>query len=125
MEETKRPKIISMTDNGVFSDDMVITWRVSQPVNTVLLYSDKDCPIDDSEDCKGIPMDQYYANVIVFPEPVTLTFLLLTQYVFFNAYDVFYYVFSASVSRVIFRATGLYSSRPTCFAYVLARYVIS
>ena len=82
MEETKKPKIISITNNGVFSDDMVITWRVSQPVNTVLLYSDKDCNItqlevcdisDNREYCKGIPMDEYYANVIVFPEPVTMS----------------------------------------------------
>ena len=41
---------------------MVITWRVSKPVHTVLLY-------DDSDDCQGIPMDEYFANVIVFPAP--------------------------------------------------------
>lgn len=52
-----------MTHNGVFSDDMVITWRISQPVHTVLLY-------DDSDDCQGIPMSQYYANVVIFHEPV-------------------------------------------------------
>ena len=66
MEETKKPRIISITDNGVFSDDKVITWRVSQPVHTILLYNDSD-------DCNGLPMDKYYANVIVFPEPVTMS----------------------------------------------------
>ena len=82
MEVPKKPKVISITDNGVFSDDMVITWRVSQPVHTALLYSDNPCNItqlevcdisDDSKDCKGIQMDKYYANVIVFPEPVTMS----------------------------------------------------
>ena len=66
MEEIKKQKIISMTENGVFSDNMVITWRVSQPVHTVLLY-------DDSNDCEGKPIDQYYANLVVFPEPVTMS----------------------------------------------------
>ena len=66
MEETKKPRIISITDNGVFSDDKVITWRLSQPVHTILLYNDSD-------DCNGLPMDKYYANVIVFPEPVTMS----------------------------------------------------
>lgn len=62
-----------MTENGVFSDNMVITWRVSQPVHTVLLYSDTRCPSDDSSDCEGKTMDYYYANLIVFPEPVIMS----------------------------------------------------
>ena len=57
---------LTITHNGVFSDDMVITWRVSRPVHTVLLY-------DDSDDCEGKPMDQYYADLIVFPEPVNMS----------------------------------------------------
>ena len=73
MEEPKKQKIISMTKDGVFSDNMVITWRVSQPVHTVRLYSDTRCPGDDSDDCEGKPMDQYYADLIVFPEPVTMS----------------------------------------------------
>ena len=55
-----------MTNNGVFSDNMVITWRIIQSAHTVLLY-------DDSDDCQGIPMNQYYANVIIFHEHVTIS----------------------------------------------------
>lgn len=57
---------LTITHQGVFSDDTVITWRISQPVHTIRLY-------EDSNDCQGKPMNQYYANVIIFHEPVIMS----------------------------------------------------
>ena len=69
----KRPKVISMTNNGVFSDGMLISWHIGKNACTARLYRKKDnSNKPKTRQYDVIPMDQYHAEVAIFGEPMDM-----------------------------------------------------
>ena len=69
----KRPKVISMTKDGAFSDGMSIIWHIGKHACTAKLYrkrDNKNKPRTRQYDV--IPMDEYHANVSMFDKPTDM-----------------------------------------------------